>query len=66
MRFVTQSEIEYLGSNDQRVAADPNLIDEMSQRLNALRRYDQNFSESDWRPHAGEVGWCPDIHLRAI
>jgi hypothetical protein len=66
MRFANQNEIELLGSNDGRVAADSQLIDEMCRRLNALRRYDQNISESDWRPHARDVNWRPDSHLRLI
>ena len=52
MRFVTRKEIEYLGSVDGHVTESAELIDEMCQRLDALRRYDQNFSDSDWHPHA--------------
>ena len=51
MRFVTQNEIEYLGSNGGEVA-NPELVNEMCRRLNALRQFDQNFSKNDWQPHA--------------
>ena len=66
MRSVIRNEIEYLGLNDGLVAADPKLIDEMCRRLDALRRYDQNFCDCDWRPLAAEAGWRPDSHMRAI
>ena len=63
MRFATRNEIEYLGSVDGRATESVDLIDEMCQRLDALRRYDQNFSDSDWRPHACDWGWRPDSSL---
>jgi hypothetical protein len=61
MRFVTRKEIEYLGSVDGHVTESAELIDEMCQRLDALRRYDQNFSDSDWHPHALARDWHPDF-----
>ena len=54
MRDTTQSEIEYLNSIDGNAAYDQRFIDEMSERLDALRRLDQTFSPADWRPHAFE------------
>ena len=60
MRFSTINEIEYLGSIDCQAPEDPALVDEMWQRLDALRRYDQNISDSDWRPHAADAGWRSD------
>lgn len=53
MRFATSDEMEYLGKV-QGATADPCLIHEMAQRLEALRRFDQSFSEADYRPPAGE------------
>jgi len=50
MRFATQTEIEYIGAHDNDADNDSALIDEMSRQLDALRRYDQNFSVTDWRP----------------
>lgn len=58
MPFATQNEIEYLGSIAGRGVENPRLVDEMWQRLEALRRYDQNFSDSDWRPPAN-TKWHP-------
>jgi hypothetical protein len=55
MRFATRQEIEYLGSLDAKTSKDSDLIDEMSRRLDALRRYDQLFSDSDWRPAEGHT-----------
>ncbi len=49
MVFTTRSEIEYLGRLG-RTDEDPKLIREMSRRLDALRRYDQHFSDADWTP----------------
>jgi hypothetical protein len=60
MRFATRNEIEYLGSVDGHVTESAELIDDMCQRLDALRRYDQNFSASDWRPHALDGDWRRD------
>jgi len=56
MRFTTRNEIEYLGSIDRDAAADPKLINDMWQRLDALRRYDQNVSERDWHPRTANAG----------
>lgn len=53
MRFATTDEMEYLGTVHG-ATADPCLIREMAQRLEALRRFDQSFSEADYRPHSGD------------
>jgi hypothetical protein len=50
MRFATRNEIEYLHSIDGDTDADAGTIDEMTRQLDALRRFDQNFSRADWRP----------------
>ncbi len=50
MRFATVNEIEYLSSLGGNGAADVNLIQEMSRRLDALRRYDQYICDADLRP----------------
>jgi hypothetical protein len=47
-----RKEMEYLGSRDGGAHVDPELIDEMWHRLDALRRHDQDFDASDWRPGA--------------
>jgi hypothetical protein len=53
MRFATSREIEYLNSFDGDTSRDAGLIDEMSQRLDALRRFDQYFCDADWSPAYG-------------
>jgi hypothetical protein len=53
MRFSTTQEMEYLGSIDHESATELRLIDELSRRLDALRRFDQYFCEADWRPRSG-------------
>jgi hypothetical protein len=60
MRFVNGNEIEYLGAIEGIDEADSSLICEMRQRLDALRRFDQNFSDDDWRPHRSSSGWRVD------
>ena len=60
MRSATSNEIEYLGDIEGATAENPRLIREMSQRLDALRRFDQSFSEADCRPHTGSSSWQPD------
>jgi hypothetical protein len=50
MTFTTRNEIEYLSSIGPCSLPDPKLIQEMSRRLDALRRYDQHFCDSDWTP----------------
>jgi hypothetical protein len=60
MRFATGNEIEYLGAIEGINAADSNLIREMRQRLDALRRFDQNISADDWSPHRSSCGWRVD------
>lgn len=42
--------MDYLGSIEASGGEELSLIREMSRRLEALRRYDQCFSEADWRP----------------
>lgn len=50
MRFATRREIEYLDSVDGDSETDAGTIEEMARRLDALRRFDQNFCKADWRP----------------
>jgi hypothetical protein len=50
MPFATRQEIEYLGSHEANSVNNATLIDEMTRQLDALRRFDQNFSQADWRP----------------
>jgi hypothetical protein len=64
MRYATQHEIEYLGSLDSAAECDPTLVDELRQRLDALRRFDQYFSDSDRRPRAADARWQPDSPFR--
>ena len=59
MRFTTLNEIDYLGDIEGATSENPKLIREMSQRLDALRRFDQSFYEADCRPHAGSSNWPP-------
>jgi len=47
--FATRDEIEYLSSRGD-ASENPDLVREMCRRLYALRRYDQHFSDADWRP----------------
>jgi hypothetical protein len=60
----TSNEIEYLGDIEGATAENPLLIREMARRLDALRRFDQSFSDADFRPHAG-VTWHPDSPIKA-
>jgi hypothetical protein len=55
MRAAAWSEIEYLGAIEGVTAKDPRVISEMCRRLEALRRFDQNFSDADWKP--GRLTW---------
>jgi hypothetical protein len=64
MRFATGNEIEYLGAIEGITAADSSVICEMRQRLDALRRFDQNFSDDDWSPHGNSSGWRVDSPTR--
>jgi hypothetical protein len=66
MRNANQHEIEYLGLLGGKASGDPEMIDELRQRLDALRRYDQNFSESDWRPRAATASWPPESPWRML
>jgi hypothetical protein len=56
MQFAAKREIEYLSGNDRVTAADTAFIHEMARRLDALRRYDQHFSDADWRPRRPRNG----------
>jgi hypothetical protein len=60
MRSVVPNEIEYLGDLEGATAENPRLIREMSRRLDALRRFDQSFSDADCRPHTGSSSWHPN------
>ncbi len=60
MRSASLNEIEYLGDIEGTTARNPRLIREMSRRLDALRRFDQSFSEADCRPHARSSNSHPD------
>jgi len=52
--FASRDEIEYLNSRAEASDQSPALVREMCRRLDALRRYDQHFSDADWRPdHSG-------------
>jgi hypothetical protein len=50
MSYSTRNEIEYLSSIGAQSSVDLQLIQEMSRRLDALRRYDQYFCAADWMP----------------
>ncbi len=47
-----RNEIEYLSSIDGRSKADPAIVTDMWHRLDALRCFDQNINQADWRPHS--------------
>jgi hypothetical protein len=61
MSIGTRHEIEYLRSIDREFNWDPQLIDEMEERLEALRQLDQCVSEADWHPHATDPAWRPEF-----
>jgi hypothetical protein len=65
MQFSSCSEIEYLGAIDRMGAADQKLVQEMSHRLIALRRFDQNFCDADWHPRHGRPRWSPEPSRKA-
>ena len=65
MRSATSNEIEYLGDIEDATAKNPSLIREMSRRLDALRRFDQNFCDADCRPHSSPSSWRPDSPNKA-
>ena len=65
MRFARSNEIEYLGDIEGATAKNPRLIHEMSRQLDALRRFDQNFCDADFRPHSGASSWRPDSSNKA-
>ena len=50
MRSAARYEMEYLSASRGRNEDDANLAQELSRRLDALRRYDQLFGDADWRP----------------
>jgi hypothetical protein len=60
MRFATRNEIEYLSSIDGDAKTDAGTIDEMTRRLDALRRFDQNFFKADWQPEHNHSGCLPN------
>lgn len=64
MRHAIQHEIEYLGVLSSKTHGDQEMIDELRQRLDALRCYDQNVSEADWHPRA--AGWPPESTLKLL
>jgi hypothetical protein len=49
MRFTTSDEMEYLSSKSN-FDDDPALVEELSRRLDALRRFDQHYVNNDWQP----------------
>ena len=51
MRSAATSEMEYLGAIRGRNTEDANLARELGRRLEALRRYDQDFCDADWQPN---------------
>jgi hypothetical protein len=65
MRSTTSNEIEYLGDVEGATAENPRLIREMARRLDALRCFEQRFSEADCRPHTGST-WHPDSPIKAL
>ena len=57
MRSAARYEMEYLIAARGRNGDDANLAQELGRRLDALRRYDQLFGDSDWRPRTrGSAG----------
>ena len=50
MRSAANKEMEYLSALRGRNTEDANLARELGRRLEALRRYDQYFCDTDWRP----------------
>jgi hypothetical protein len=42
--------MEYLGAARGRNREDAKLVQELGRRLDALRRFDQFFGDTDWRP----------------
>jgi hypothetical protein len=60
MRDGIHNELDYLGSIDRDAKSNSAFAEELVRRLDALRRYDQDFDESDWRPHRQ-----PDSPLRS-
>ena len=50
MRSAARYEMEYLFAARGQNREDANLAQELSRRLDALRRYDQLFGDVDWRP----------------
>jgi hypothetical protein len=52
MRISARKELEYLSALEGRNQEEANLIRELGRRLEALRRYDQYFCDTDWQPRA--------------
>lgn len=50
MTLGTRNEIEYLSTLDQEASIERDLFEELGDRLEALRRYDQYIDETDWYP----------------
>ena len=48
-------EMEYLGATRDGTLEDEHLAQELGRRLEALRRYDQHFCDSDWRPRENRI-----------
>jgi hypothetical protein len=48
--------MEYLGAIRGWNAEDANLARELGRRLEALRRFDQQFCDADWQPRAMQTG----------
>jgi hypothetical protein len=65
MRSSLSNEIEYLADLEGATTENPRLIREMSQRLDALRRFDQSFCDADCRPHSGISSWEPDSSTKS-
>ncbi|MFO0788262.1 MAG: hypothetical protein U0805_02325 [Pirellulales bacterium] len=59
MTLATRNEIEYLNALDRDRRLDRDLFEALGDRLEALRRFDQWVSESDWHPR--HVAWGVDI-----
>jgi hypothetical protein len=65
MRAARSNEIEYLAQIEGTTAKNRGLIREMVRRLDALRRFDQNFCDADFRPHSRASSWRPDSTTEA-
>jgi hypothetical protein len=52
MKCAARYEMEYLDAARGRNREDASLAQELGRRVDALRRYDQYFSDADWRPRS--------------